>query len=177
MQATTDYYTLLHLPHPPSPLSPQFLKKAYHSALLRYHPDKTASQASHSSNTSHDLSTSTSPTDAPSIDTISLAYRTLSDPGLKKEYDAARAAELQGGKTGNGSEVIGVVDLDDFVCHDGEDEVRWTKACRCGEEEGFVLTEKELGEAAGEGEKEVLVGCVGCSLWWRVGFEVVDEES
>lgn len=48
----------------------------------------------------------------------------------------------------------------------------WTRACRCGAERGFSILEEELEDAEERGEKEVLVGCVGCSLWVRVGFEV-----
>jgi diphthamide biosynthesis protein 4 len=51
--------------------------------------------------------------------------------------------------------------------------IQWTRACRCGADTGFRITEEELEEASRRGEKEVLVGCEGCSLWVRVGFEVV----
>jgi diphthamide biosynthesis protein 4 len=58
---------------------------------------------------------------------------------------------------------------------DGEEEVgrvEWRRKCRCGADGGFRIQEVELEDAAGRGEKEVLVGCVGCSLWVRVGFDV-----
>jgi diphthamide biosynthesis protein 4 len=51
--------------------------------------------------------------------------------------------------------------------------MQWTRPCRCGADTGFRITEEELEEASRRGEKEVLVGCEGCSLWVRVGFEVV----
>ncbi|KAK7179713.1 hypothetical protein DPSP01_001342 [Paraphaeosphaeria sporulosa] len=53
-----------------------------------------------------------------------------------------------------------------------EGEMEWTRACRCGAEKGFRIRERELEDAEGRGEKEVLVGCEGCSLWVRVGFDV-----
>ena len=60
---------------------------------------------------------------------------------------------------------------------DGEEEMKWTRACRCGDDEGFVITEEELDGAMERGEGEVLVGCGGCSLWVRVGFGVLEGEG
>jgi len=54
----------------------------------------------------------------------------------------------------------------------GEGQTTWTRGCRCGADRGFSILEEELEDAEERGEKEVLVGCVGCSLWVRVGFEV-----
>lgn len=96
---------------------------------------------------------------------------------------------------GDGVVLLGleVLDLEDFECGpatsasfdastastsvavggEGEEgEVEWTRACRCGAEKGFRIWEVELEDAVGRGEAEVLVGCVGCSLWVRVGFAV-----
>ena len=53
-----------------------------------------------------------------------------------------------------------------------EEGVEWTRACRCGDEKGFRIVEDELEDAQVRGDNEVLVGCQGCSLWLRVGFEV-----
>ena len=53
-----------------------------------------------------------------------------------------------------------------------EEQIQWTRPCRCGAEAGFRILEQELEEAEDMGETEVLVGCQGCSLWVRVGFEV-----
>ena len=54
----------------------------------------------------------------------------------------------------------------------GQEQMTWTRACRCGADKGFSILEEELEEAETRGEKEVLVGCVGCSLWVRVAFDV-----
>ncbi|KAH7391807.1 hypothetical protein BKA66DRAFT_568222 [Pyrenochaeta sp. MPI-SDFR-AT-0127] len=55
----------------------------------------------------------------------------------------------------------------------GEDgRMEWTRPCRCGMDKGFRILEEELEDAEARGEKEVLVGCEGCSLWVRVGFDV-----
>ncbi|EUC44704.1 hypothetical protein COCMIDRAFT_37522 [Bipolaris oryzae ATCC 44560] len=76
-----------------------------------------------------------------------------------------------------------LVDLSDFeeVQHaaadarGGRQGVEWTRGCRCGDEKGFRIVEDELEDAQVRGENEVLVGCQGCSLWLRVGFEVEEE--
>jgi curved DNA-binding protein CbpA len=174
--SAADYYTLLSIPPPPHPLPPfQVLKKAYHAALLRHHPDKAKPQPK-----SNSRSSGISLASPPTIDTIATAYKTLSTPELRAAYNRSllnsgpdNSAETTTTTTGN--EVVQYVDLDEFEYLEptGEDGStgRFVKACRCGETEGFVLTEKEL-ESAPDGD--VMVGCVGCSLWWRVGFEVID---
>lgn len=50
--------------------------------------------------------------------------------------------------------------------------MQWTRPCRCGMDQGFRIAEEELEDAEARGETEVLVGCEGCSLWVRVGFDV-----
>ncbi|ORX97544.1 diphthamide biosynthesis protein 4, partial [Clohesyomyces aquaticus] len=82
-----------------------------------------------------------------------------------------------------------VLDLEDFECtvlesgsrsgsevtrneEEGEGEMVYTRPCRCGSGQGFRFLEKELEQAARRGEREILVGCEGCSLWVRVGFDV-----
>ncbi|KAL1595755.1 hypothetical protein SLS60_009444 [Paraconiothyrium brasiliense] len=74
----------------------------------------------------------------------------------------------QDGVSGNGLEEEEEQERD----RGGEGEMEWTRECRCGAEKGFVIKERELEEAEARGEKEVLVGCEGCSLWVRVGFDV-----
>ncbi|KAF2854687.1 hypothetical protein T440DRAFT_514574 [Plenodomus tracheiphilus IPT5] len=54
----------------------------------------------------------------------------------------------------------------------GRGQMEWARGCRCGAEKGFRILEEELEDAERRGEKEVLVGCDGCSLWVRVGFDV-----
>lgn len=53
----------------------------------------------------------------------------------------------------------------------------WVRGCRCGAGKGFRILEYELERASRRGEKEVLVGCEGCSLWVRVGFDVEEEDG
>lgn len=75
---------------------------------------------------------------------------------------------MNGGETGDDGKVLQVVDLDDFI---ERGEGRWTKSCRCGEEEGYVVTEEDL-EAGDD-----VVGCCGCSLWLKVGYEILEDED
>jgi diphthamide biosynthesis protein 4 len=157
-EATPDYYTILNLATrklDPS-LSPSEVKAAYKRALLQHHPDKTSTSAPKSGFT---------------IDSIALAYKILSSPALKTEYDLG----LQTARPKDDDKVfrtgLDTVDLDDLT-YDEAKEI-WTRGCRCGDDHGFVVTEAELELNAEDGE--LILGCRGCSLWLRVLFGV--EES
>lgn len=149
------------------------MRRAYRNALLAAHPDKKAAGAR----------------GVHSVDDVKEAYGVLDDAGRRAEYDnwvlrnphvlAAGVGE-EGESKGGGFSlsqdfVLGLeaLDLSDFKEGEGEgEEVQWTRGCRCGDQEGFRIVEEDLEDAEGRGEKEVLVGCGGCSLWVRVGFEV-----
>lgn len=148
------------------------LRRAYRNALLAAHPDKKAAGAR----------------GLHSVDDVKEAYGVLDDAGRRAEYDnwVLRNAHVLGGDGVKGGESTGgnvlsrdfvlgleALDLSDFDEKAGEgEEVQWTRGCRCGDQEGFRILEEDLEDAEGRGEKEVLVGCGGCSLWVRVGFEV-----
>ena len=164
MTTTTqaNHYEILHLPAPQpntKPPSDQDIKTAYRAALLQHHPDKSP--------------LATSQVSSPSIDAIKLAYATLSSPTLRAEYDRSLLLTLHKESTRSHHTGEEVVDLDDLTYEEGEG--KWYRGCRCGEERGFVVTEGELEDAEGKGEREVVVGCAGCSLVLRVGFGVVEE--
>lgn len=187
---TPNYYTILNLStrkFDPT-LTPSEVKAAYKRALLQHHPDKQTStsspkQSGTPSKTNKNIT----------IDSIALAYKILSSPSLKAEYDLA----LQTSKRSQNNRIpnshsdsdseedndevfrtgLETVDLDDlnFVeesgsSKEGPQEEIWTRGCRCGDDGGFVVTEKELEANAEDGE--VIVGCRGCSLWLRVLFGV-----
>jgi diphthamide biosynthesis protein 4 len=156
-EPTPDYYTILSLAtrkHDPS-LTPSEVKAAYKRALLQHHPDKSTS----------------APNSGFTIDSIALAYKILSSPALKSEYDLG----LQTARPKDDDKVfrtgLDTVDLDDLI-YDERKEV-WTRGCRCGDDHGFVVMEAELELNAEDGE--LIIGCRGCSLWLRVLFGV--EES
>jgi diphthamide biosynthesis protein 4 len=123
----------------------------------------------------------------PSVDAITAAYRVLSSTEARRAFE--RGLLARGAVGGSGGEAgwdadpdagahvgLEVVDLDDLVWEEGEGgEGVWWRSCRCGEERGFVVRERQLVREEEVGGRELLVGCVGCSLWLRVGFGVVSE--
>ncbi|KAL4885494.1 CSL zinc finger-domain-containing protein [Aspergillus karnatakaensis] len=185
----SDFYEILNLPLPTPnksiPYTKQQLKIAYHKALLKHHPDKapSASTILDTSTTplpSHTNSSSQSYT----IDEITTAYRTLSDPSLRAEYDRAlrldrdRAARAGGGKGTVFHTGLEVVDLEDLDCEEdtGSDGgAVWYRGCRCGDERGFMVSEEDLEREVENGE--VVIGCRGCSLYMKVLFAVQDDDD
>lgn len=203
MTYTKNYYNILNLPAPSwgnstrsqPPLTVAALRRAYKTALLAAHPDKSFTPARE-----------TGAHAAYTVDDVKEAYTVLAKPGSRAEYDkwVVRNWGVLGGGDGGGGHngaaggavggdiqsvsfshdfVLGleVLDLGDFSASDedggdatgsGHAGTQWTRSCRCGAETGFRILEEELEDAEQRGEKEVLVGCEGCSLWVRVGFDV-----
>ncbi|KAK9355239.1 hypothetical protein V1523DRAFT_78266 [Lipomyces doorenjongii] len=186
-----NHYQALSLPHPPHnpELDIATIRKAYHAALLRYHPDKLR-------DVGNDIFTV-------AIDEILQAYATLSSPVRRQKYDAelldlgeedTRATRIHAQAEG--------VDLDEFdegnlcVAHmlDGDEESDicqgqttdncliqhvWYRGCRCCKKYAYVLSEAMLEDAvndidAAEDDGEVLVQCLRCSTWIRVLFTAVN---
>ncbi|KAI9794867.1 MAG: hypothetical protein M1816_002995 [Peltula sp. TS41687] len=173
-----NHYEILGLPSPQPGIriSTEEIKQAYHRALLRHHPDKTTGTTETNmgkcvrTNETKDTTSNTTPT---TVDDIVLAYKTLSSPSARTEYDRSLSSTISRfrffgrpttAELGPGCEVV---DLDD-LCFEEEKNI-WYRGCRCGDEKGFVVTEAELEE--GEAERVVVTGCKGCSLWLQVEFE------
>ncbi|EEH18156.2 hypothetical protein PABG_00719 [Paracoccidioides brasiliensis Pb03] len=127
------------------------------------------------------------------VDQITRAYKILSDPVARAEYDRSlRLLGINGSRYGHGHcgsdgddtdfrTGMEVFDLDDMEIGNvlGSDTGTgdsgggmWYHACRCGEEKGFLVLEEDLEREAEEGE--VVVGCCGCSLWAKIVFAVED---
>ena len=112
------------------------------------------------------------------IDEITTAYKTLSDPHLRAEYDRSlrldRAKIAERERTGDVFHTgLEAVDLEDLACDEGDAEnLVWYRGCRCGDERGFLVSEMDLEREVEQGE--VVVGCRGCSLWLKVLFAVED---
>lgn len=191
-----DFYEILNLPftETSTTLSKQQIKVAYHRALLRHHPDKAAGAlAANSPTTKTKPATSSLRDDEPhtrtyTVDEITAAYKTLSDPYLRAEYDRSLRLQRLGGGGGregnnNGGGVfhtgLEVVDLEDLNYEEGQEGQAtgafWYRGCRCGDERGFLITEQNLEREAEHGE--IVVGCRGCSLWMKVLFAVETEEG
>lgn len=147
--------TLLETQSDPTPL----IKRAYHRALLRNHPDKA-----------------TSSTNIFTIDQITAALTVLSTPASRAAYDSAlRVSRPAGAESRDAAFQTGVenVDLDDLA-FDEADEC-WYRSCRCGNERSYLFYEADLEEVGDEGE--LVVGCLDCSLWLRVHFAVLDDDE
>ena len=179
MAYTKNYYQILGLnaPKPGSSSNRHTaaeLRRAYRNALLAAPPDKK----SESIETAH------------SVDDVKEAYLVLGNAKDRTEYEnwvlrnphilhtETRIDGDDGGQTLSQDFILGLelLDLSDFEEQEsggeGSDEGEWTRPCRCGDEKGFRILEEDLEDAEQRGEKEVLVGCGGCSLWVRVGFDV-----
>jgi diphthamide biosynthesis protein 4 len=139
-------------------LTAQDIKQAYRKALLEHHPDKAPTGDT-----------------ARSVDSITVAYKTLSEPQAKVEYD--RGSRLQHARNKGDDKVfhtgLDVVDLDDL---DYDEETgEWWRSCRCGQARGFIITEDQLENESRYGE--LITGCKGCSLWLKVLFGVEEDEE
>ncbi|OQE47473.1 hypothetical protein PENCOP_c001G08245 [Penicillium coprophilum] len=191
-----DFYEILSLPFTGSSstvLSKQQIKIAYHKALLKHHPDKAGAVAAE---TGLDRSTKSASTSTPNlfaksdgnssqlytIDQITTAYKTLSDPVLSAEYDRSlrldRLKVAGREKTGDVFHTgLEIVDLEDLACEEAEggDGDCWYRGCRCGDERGFLVNEEDLEREAEHGE--VIIGCRGCSLWLKILFAVEADEG
>lgn len=192
-----DHYEILNLPFPNPGLSKTTLKLAYHKALLKHHPDKSTTPTPAVSNLpSPSPSPSTSPSTPPpstkgpasaayTIDQITSAFKVLSDPALRPEYDRSlrlsrsRQNGASGDRNGDGDTFhigLEIVDLEDLTYDEaGEDFVCWFRGCRCGDERGFLVTEEDLEREVESGE--IVVGCRGCSLWVKVVFGVEEGDG
>ncbi|KAI5292313.1 hypothetical protein KEM52_006453, partial [Ascosphaera acerosa] len=206
--AGASHYAVLGLPGPaagqPRILNRSDLKAAYHRALLRHHPDKaafgTSAKPSATVQSGPNSLASANGTRADkkasySIDQITTAYKVLSDPASRAEYDrrlrlggaatttatglsGPSAGDGDGDGDGDGAFHIGMelYDLDDMTLEEGAGPAGtdlWWHACRCGEARGFAVSEHDLEREAEWGE--VVVGCRGCSLWAKVTFAVGEE--
>lgn len=172
------------------------VKQAYRRALLKHHPDKhpqqqqarpgdgngaaaaTAQTASSSSTFQATTTTAagSSSSDATyTVDQITHAYTVLSDAKQRREYTrslrtqtsatSARSYEFQTG--------VETVDLDDLAFD--ERKGLYHRGCRCGQTRGYCFKEQDLDDVAEHGE--LMVECMGCSLWLRVLFEEVTDEE
>lgn len=169
----------------------QLVKRAYHRALLRHHPDKAVAPPLSSPPPAPPSSSSSAPPRPPAgttppyytIDQIITAYTTLSTPSAKKSYDQSLQilSNNWGDKSGSGNPDttfqtgIEIIDLDDLSTADETSCSWWWKACRCGNPQGFRFGEADLEEAGDLGE--LIVGCQDCSLWLRVHFAVVEDDG
>ena len=193
-----DFYEVLSLSFTGSSstvLSKQQIKIAYHKALLQHHPDKagavareirlggsTNSTSASTPNPFFARSDGNSSRQLYTIDQITTAYKTLSDPVLRSEYDRSlrldRVKVAEREKTGDVFHTgLEIVDLEDLDCEEAEggDGDCWYRGCRCGDERGFLVNEEDLERETEHGE--IIIGCRGCSLWLKILFAVEADEG
>jgi hypothetical protein len=156
--------SLVDSQHDPSKL----IRRAYHRALLRNHPDKASQAQSQPQVPAEGTYT---------VDRISTAFTVLSSPSQRATYDAGLRVSRRspvGGAATNSPFQTGVenIDLDDLPFDESDNS--WYRSCRCGNDRGYQFREDDLEEAADEGE--LMVGCLDCSLWLRVHFAVMEDE-
>lgn len=142
------------------------IKRAYHRALLRNHPDKATTTTTTSTTSSFFT-----------IDQITTAANVLSSPSSRAAYDAAlrvsRSSAAAQARDATFQTGVENVDLDDLAWDEAEH--CWYRSCRCGNDRGYLFKELDL-EEAGE-DSELVVGCLDCSLWLKVHFAVVEEDE
>jgi diphthamide biosynthesis protein 4 len=130
--------------------TPEELKRAYHRALLEHHPDKK--QPGENDRTPQK-----------SVHDIKRAFVTLTDPTKRNDYTERLHSTTRVQDRGE------VVDLSEMSCNESDQSLRWTWPCRCGQKEGYVVTEQDLEDNLDL--EEVAVQCLGCSLWITVEYQ------
>ena len=169
--STLTYYDILALPNPTLTkdlTTKEAVKTAYRRALLQHHPDKTKT-ADAARNA------------GPSVDQITLAYKTLASSTKRLAYDRSlilsrpvqQRFTSDAGLQDQQCKGFENVDLDDM--HVDETAGLYFLGCRCGRARGYIVTENELEKHATQGA--VNVGCEGCSLCIKVEFGIIDGEA
>ncbi|KAK1929772.1 DPH4 [Phytophthora citrophthora] len=158
MPALPSFYEVLNLD---VNCSAADVRRAYHQAARRYHPDKRSNDVGFDSSDGSVLE------DEKQFLRVQEAYETLRSDELRHKYDAKLLQDDLVRK--REEEVVVVSDevtLTDMQRQllpgegDDEDEVLYTHQCRCGDL--YEITEDELQEGVD------VVPCTGCSLHIRV---------
>ncbi len=176
------HYNVLNLSQK-SDLTFEEVKQAYHHTLLTHHPDKVKQDFALGKAITSNATTATKPTS--SIDEIVSAYTVLSDPAKRTVYDRTLKVQLatlaHHSLNTSGHAGLESHDLDDLTYSEDGQTGRgtWSRGCRCGSEQGYVVTGEDLETADRSyehneynGAREILVACRGCSLLLRISFLV-----
>ncbi|CBQ70738.1 related to Acetylcholinesterase precursor [Sporisorium reilianum SRZ2] len=130
--------------------TPAEIRTAYLSLVRQHHPDKLQQQGT--------------PVDANLLDPLphdalirqlNHAYKVLSDPSQRGQYDRSLAAAAAASAQHTQPRISGVVDFEAFQLLEHSGAVRFSYACRCGY--AYVLAEEQVHARVD------VVGCDGCS--------------
>jgi len=148
-----NYYQILDVP-PTATLAE--MKFAYHTLLLKHHPDKKILSENHSSSLD--------------ISLLKEAYTTLSSPLSRSQHDmflkdAQKSSSLQM-PVKLDPRPAQIVSLEDFTQVQSEEAEVWEYPCRCGGT--YRISESDMDNG------QHLVGCRSCSEVIWVGYELVD---
>lgn len=116
MSSTINYYEVLQVP---TNCTFEDVKRAYHNALLRNHPDKTPGSS----------------TDAFDASLLKAAYTTLSSSELRSEYDATLSRSYS---TNIEKRPAQIISLENFIQEEGV----WRYRCRCSS--WYKIVERQL---------------------------------
>ncbi|KAJ9606393.1 Diphthamide biosynthesis protein 4 [Cladophialophora chaetospira] len=169
LRPQTHYDVLQLQRHEISGLSEADIKAAYRRALLLHHPDKAPTAKAEDAWSAH---LQPGPNPRHTVDEIVIAFETLVDPTKRAEYDKSLEKDSASWRHVNGYKGthIGVESFDLEELTYDEMMNTWSKGCRCGDQQGYVVTEPDLEQESQHGE--IYVGCRGCSLFINVHFAV-----
>lgn len=165
------HYQVLQLPQSCNAFNDDELRTAYRRALLLHHPDKKYPFASTTPN-----SIAQTPRHGYSVDQITEAYKILSSPADRVDYDRKlqkTTSMLNPGLQINHHPGVETYDLEDLLYNEQTD--TWSRTCRCGDARAYTLTGFDLEKVAEYGE--VYAGCKGCSLSIRVLFDAAANDE
>lgn len=148
------------------------VRRAYKERLLQIHPDKNGPD---SVTRSRDVS----------VNMIQEAYRVLSNIGLREKYDSELLRKDKKAGIVNLGEGLDEYSLDVFDFD--ENSLTYRLDCpRCQARRGFQILEDLLEDCIDDVvqpdtktdlDYHVLVQCISCSLWLKVGFQIAEDEE
>ncbi|GME72267.1 unnamed protein product [[Candida] boidinii] len=180
------YYEVLDI-SPGSTLAE--IKLAYKNKLLALHPDKIQQNSVQSSHSDTIVYYADNGSTEDLIPLLKEAYKVLSDPKHRKEYDDEVEAMLKKNGIVNYGDGLDTYTLDDFksdIPESEEDPVIFRKDCpRCTITNGFVISEDDLikntetniNSKKDDGSYQLVLQCDSCSLWLKVKYFDLEEDD
>ncbi len=146
-------YRVLGLEPPPSTYSGAELKRAYRAALLKSHPDKASPEQSGNGKASESTE---------HVNRVIEAWTVLSSENAKRDYDRLLVQEAGTADASTAAHAHYEVDLDDMTFSLSAS--CYTRECRCGELDGYQVTEEQLEEGYD------VIQCTACSSTIHINY-------